>query len=679
MPSKKEIIDNIEAYYRSTEQMLNAFGEYSDEQLNRPAEGGGWSAMQNMHHLILAERMSLKYVQKKTSDPDGKYEDAGLSAWWRGKAIYLYMLYGGKKAAPAAVSTEHLPEWASMADTRALWQKTGADWHQFLTEMPDKWCQKAIYKHPAAGRLNWLGLVGFFKSHLIRHTKQMKKALLSLLILLVALTGYAQTEVAPLGCGAPPGISQWLKDYLDHPVAYRSAADTVLFTRLQLHLLAKDDGTGRFRAGQLLDALCRLNSDYAASKIQFFYDKPWNLINRTAWWDHNELSTGIQMMLQNKVDSAINCYFVTDPAGNCGYNLPYGGTAMKHSCSGIGDHTWAHEIGHNLRLPHPFIGWEGKTYNYNTPTPTMLTYDYTNFHDTLDTGPTMDTALVEYVDRTKNCGVAADRLCLTPPDYISQRWPCNAMNMSTTKQKDPDGVDFYSDGSFFMSYSFDNCQSRFSDDETAVMRASLLSEKISYVDFDYVHQDVVGTSAAVMPIGGQQVSADAVTMHWKSAPGATHYLVQGNRINQSFPLTDFEIVTTDTFATALNLLANKTWYYRVRPFNASSFCAAYSPVASFFTMAVTAVQEPLGSDRFVYPSLLQAGAQLRLHLPTQEQFTGLCELIDANGRKVSTVTVQRIANGDALPFDTTALAAGVYFVRLVGEEGQMMYKMVVER
>ena len=677
MANKTLLIEQFKNHKKETLDLLDRFGNYAEADLNKRPSDGGWSAMQTIHHLILAEELSFLYVKKKTIDPEAEFEGSNLKTWYKGLALKYYLLYGGRFEAPKAVSTEFLPEYSTITSAKAKWVQVNDDWTHFIEEMPDQWANKAIYKHPRAGRLSWDGMLGFFRAHLKRHTKQMKRALLSFAFLCLALLGFSQVE-APLGCGTPPEISSWLEQYAQNPVSYRSGADTILYTRLQIHLLAKDDGLARFRTSQLLDALCRLNSDYESSKIQFFYDKPWELINRTEWWDHNELSTGIEMMLQSNVDSAINCYFVSDPAGNCGYNLPYGGVAIAHNCAAPNDHTWAHELGHALRLPHPFIGWEGKSYNYNTPTPTMLTYDYTNFHDTLDTGPTLDTAFVEFVDGS-NCLTAADRLCLSAPDYISQRWPCNSMNMSTTKQKDPNGVDFYSDGTLYMSYSFDNCQSRFTDDQIAVMRASLLSEKIKLVDQNFVHQDIQSVATAVMPIGGQQVSADAVTMHWTKVPGATQYLVQANRVNASFPLVEFETVTFDTFATALNLLANKTWYYRIRPFNQSEFCTSFSTIASFFTLPPAAVNEPENGSWYVYPTLLAQGVQPRLFIPNQGSFTGHCTITDINGRILNQSILNGLTSNESFPIDLAGQSAGIYFIHLQNNEMQQIFKIVLNR
>ncbi|MCC7244778.1 MAG: hypothetical protein IT269_03785, partial [Saprospiraceae bacterium] len=198
----------------------------------------------------------------------------------------------------------------------------------------------------------------------------MPRSLLFALFLL-PFTGFAQElskyDLNP--CGAPTGLDPWLLDYKRDKIFVEDRSSDTLYVAIQIHLLEKDNGVGRFSANTTLDAFCRLNEDYKASRIQFYSKNDWNYIDSSKWYQHATLPLGIEMMLHNNVEGAANCYFVSDPAGNCGYNLPYAGMAVSHSCAAAGDHTWAHEMGHALSLPHPFFGWEKKTYNYNNPTP----------------------------------------------------------------------------------------------------------------------------------------------------------------------------------------------------------------------------------------------------------------------------------------------------------------------
>ncbi|MEO6039075.1 MAG: hypothetical protein ABIQ93_11740, partial [Saprospiraceae bacterium] len=327
-------------------------------------------------------------------------------------------------------------------------------------------------------------------------------------------------------------------------------------------------------------------------------------------------------------------YFVNDPAGNCGYNLPYGGVAIAHSCAAANDHTWAHEVGHALSLPHPFLGWEGKDYTYSVPTPETLTYDYTYFHDTVQAGPgPLDTAFVERVNGS-NCQVAADRICDTKPDYLSYRWDCDAQNTSFVKLKDQDGLDFYADGTLYMSYSLDKCQNRFSDDQIATMRANLLSQKEPWLFMGTPPPAITEAAILLDPINDAPAPHIGAVLHWSPVPGATGYVVQASRFS-SFIVKEVNQYTTDTALTLGNLGLNIKYYWKVRPFNDWDVCAPFSPVATFQSIPVVGTTAPEDDGWRCYPSLLRPGQMLVVEVP--ESWLGQpasAAIFDAQGRQV---------------------------------------------
>ncbi|MDO8365656.1 MAG: hypothetical protein Q7T20_02580 [Saprospiraceae bacterium] len=481
-------------------------------------------------------------------------------------------------------------------------------------------------------------------------------------------------DLAP--CGTR-GVSDWLRGYKARPPVFDRSEDT-LWVALQPHLLARDNGSGRIAAEKFINSFCQLNEDFAASNIQFYIKNGWNLLNETDWHVHSTIPEGIEMMLTNNVPDALNAYFVADPAGNCGYNLPYAGVAIGHSCSGTNDHTWSHEAGHALSLPHPFIGWEGKTYNFSVPTPTWLTYDYTHFHDTLETQvpAPLDTALVEFVNGS-NCAQAADLICDTKPDYLSYRWECDAQNMSPIKLKDPNGAEFYSDGSLFMSYAMDHCQSRFSPEEIAVMRATLLTEKSNWLTPVRLEQPVEEQAIAIEPVQDQIVPPVGAYFSWKPVPNATHYLVQASRF-ASFSFKQVDVVTTDTFLTAGLLSPNLQYYWRIRPFNDWHACAPFSFSETFKTSPLSAASEPDADGWRCYPSLLSAGAPLTLEIPDAWHGTDAqCSVFDAGGRLIWQSNLLLNAPRITAEIPSSHWPAGIYHLILVSEKGAKRCAMVV--
>lgn len=478
----------------------------------------------------------------------------------------------------------------------------------------------------------------------------------------------SKAELAP--CGTAGGISPFLKAYHSNPNAFLSerSSDT-LKVGMQLHLLAKDNGIGRIGTERLLDAICQLNADFGPSGIQFYSKYDWNEIDSTGWYQHDTISEGRDMMLANNVPDVLNIYFASNVAGNCGYNLPYGGVAIAHGCSGANDHTWAHEVGHALSLPHPFLGWEGKVYSPSTPTPLTVTYDYTNFHDTIDIANTpLDTAFTELVDGS-NCAEASDLICDTPPDYLSYRWECNAGNLSNVVQTDPTGASFRSDGTLYMSYAFDGCQNHFSDEQISIMRSTLEIEKPEWLTTDPPAPTLQGPVTLLFPVGGQNIPPTGSLLQWASTPGATHYLVQVS-VLQSYIVKVIDMVVTDTMVALPVLNPNKKHYWRVRPFNNWSACVPFTANGIFNTTDIVETTEPDVEGWRCYPSLLSANQPLTIEWPdTWLQKPVQCMLYDAAGRAIWQNRIMPTEVKTTINLPSVNWASGVYRLVVVGDKG----------
>ena len=491
--------------------------------------------------------------------------------------------------------------------------------------------------------------------------------------LLLCWTLQAQNEpdknsLAP--CGTAPEIDPIIKKFYANPQQFPENDADTLYVGVQIHLLANNNGSGRFSAEKLLDAFCRLNTDFEPSEIRFYFKNNWNLLDNSGWYKHDSITQGIQMMFANNVPDVFNSYFVGDPAGNCGYNLPYAGVAIGHGCAGPNDHTWSHEVGHALGLPHPFIGWEGKVYNFNNPTPDTLTYNYTHFHsspDTIDPAP-LDTALVEYLDGS-NCGIAADRICDTKPDYLSYRWNCNAQGTSTVQQKDPSGATFFSDGSLYMSYANDACQNRFSPDEIQIMRAKLQTDKAAWLATGPQGADITSLPELVAPLNGDPAPSSGALLQWKSVPGATYYLVQASRLS-TFAIKEFEQVVTDTFAMTSAFLPNLTYYWRVRPFNFGHTCTGFTANGKFLSTVVNTVQSASNAGWRIYPSLLNAGQKLVFEAPSNWMEQAVhCQVFDAAGRLVWQAEQYIGSSKQNLELSSAQWKNGTYYFVCTGKPG----------
>ena len=173
---KSRIIRAYSSHMEQVQRLLASLEGVDDVILNKKPAPGSWSALQTMHHLLMSESGALLYCKKKMSF-DPVFEKPAIDSHFRSFALWLMLYSPIKFKAPKVIATENLPEQSTFAEVRALWEQTLINWHSFLSELPDDLSNKAVFKHPRAGRISWLQTIGFFKWHTARHTKQIHRAI----------------------------------------------------------------------------------------------------------------------------------------------------------------------------------------------------------------------------------------------------------------------------------------------------------------------------------------------------------------------------------------------------------------------------------------------------------------------------------------------------------------------
>ncbi len=517
----------------------------------------------------------------------------------------------------------------------------------------------------------------------------MKKSILLFSLSLICSLVFAQNSQDLFPCGSATAKLPWLKKYQENPAEYDTKDNEILYVPLTIHILGSNSGGGYFPKRSVIDALCTLNEDFVDTELYFYVEGEFNYINNSLWNNHDSVPQGYEMMAANNIENTINCYFLTDPAGNCGYNLPYAGMAMAKSCAGPDDHTWAHEMGHQLALPHPFLGWEGGVSydgsispNYGSPAPDTVLYDYTYFQpdmlylyaDTI----IIDTTAVEKMDGS-NCSHAADGFCDTAPDYLNYRWNCNDDAMSTVTQLDPDGVPFQSDGTLIMSYAFDACSYRFSPEQTAAMRANLIDTRPELLENQTPGLEP-SELVLVSPINGEDAHYQNTILDWEDSENAINYLVELEILIGSSSITITNIETTESQITLENdLSVGSTYRYTVRTYNNYHFCDDYVAVGEFVAADVSSTQNISGLKSFsVRPNILNAGSSQIFVNATFDTAKELeWSLTDITGKKLN---AGQFSNSSTInqSIEMNNLSAGVYFFGIGDETGVAYEKIVVQ-
>ena len=483
--------------------------------------------------------------------------------------------------------------------------------------------------------------------------------LLGLLLLLCDNLG-AQSASEPEFCGTKPGKSEWLKKYQLNKLKADSRNAEKLYIPLTVSILTNNDGSKGYSLNNVFAELCQLNRDFDAAGIYFYLSAPVRYIANTEWNNHKDYGTAFEMFGKN-VDNTVNVYYCSDAAGNCGYDVMGVGMVLNKGCMGTVSHTWAHEMGHELSLPHTFVGWEGAKYDATAVPDTVNGYQ------------------VELVGRT-NCTTAGDGFCDTPADYLNYRWDCQPDGKSTTLLKDPSGQSFRVDGTLFMSYSKFDCMNRFSDEQIAAMRASSLSEKGKFVSKDYTVNTIKDSVRVLSPLNNSLLKPDNAVFKWRKNESCDYYFYEVAR-DKSFNYLVQSGTTTDTAVLLNPLLTSKDYFWRISGFNLSSVCQP-STTARFFKFTTdnafsNVVDLNFIGDIKVFPNPLSGDGLLRVALQAQRSGKITLSLHQMSGSVVYRKEFQISDGENELLLQQENLPAGVYLLRIDAATGSLQRKIAV--
>jgi DinB superfamily len=172
----KEKILRLNARYTSNIQdLLSELSKFDDATLNQPSKTGGWSAMQNIYHLIYIEEKALVYLKKKMSFGTA-FPKTGITDAFRYYLMIAVLTTPLKFKAPPQTS-ENLPTDATLAETQQRWLASRKNWDNFLLELSPDIADRSVFKHPRAGIIGWTYMLRFFIYHLGRHRHQIQKTI----------------------------------------------------------------------------------------------------------------------------------------------------------------------------------------------------------------------------------------------------------------------------------------------------------------------------------------------------------------------------------------------------------------------------------------------------------------------------------------------------------------------
>lgn len=497
--------------------------------------------------------------------------------------------------------------------------------------------------------------------------------LLALGCLLLNLSLYAQTDGEPVSC-ATVGRSPWLDAYQSGKIAPAPKSLEAQYVPIHLTLLGDDEGKGYADPLTVLKSFEFLNEDFRKIDVHFYIDDDIDYLNNSAYYEH-EFSVGTDLMRRNNRSNVVNNYIVGRAAGACGYyNGGTDGIVLDLDCVNGIDRTWSHEVGHFFGLPHTFYGWESKDKiedvdAFDRPAPETLNLN----------GRVVE---VERVDGS-NCEDAADGFCDTPPDYLPERWRCDAQGFYPDSLLDPDSTRFAVSANNIMSYAFDGCVETFSPQQVTAMntnlsgRAGLINRSVP--EFQAARAEDV---ELISPAQNEIVEySNVVELNWNRVPNADLYLVQLNLSVNFIGAVTTSFFTSDTSAVIRDILEpNLSYYWRVRPINrydVSGDFSAYNRFRNGSKEAATGtVDAGLDAAVSVSPNPVSAGGTLSLRGTDLGSGSLSLQLYDAAGRRVKHTDRIAVTGKWSEELDIAGLSAGIYTLR-ISLDGRSVSRRIV--
>lgn len=166
-PTLQTKLDRLD---RETEILFNSVGDLSEKQLHDTTYG--WSIIQVLAHLHDAEKASLLYMSKKMQAGD-KMPAYALGNKLRMALSKMLLQTSLKWKAPKAVA--HPKSESSMSEMKVMWEATREQTRTYLEHYPEQYLDKAVYKHPMAGRLDLASAIDSMMYHQRHHLHQVKR------------------------------------------------------------------------------------------------------------------------------------------------------------------------------------------------------------------------------------------------------------------------------------------------------------------------------------------------------------------------------------------------------------------------------------------------------------------------------------------------------------------------
>jgi Secretion system C-terminal sorting domain len=505
----------------------------------------------------------------------------------------------------------------------------------------------------------------------------MRYLVLTVLVLLSVFSANAQHRA----CGTTDLhlIAARLKAHLASPPLVETRAEMLYFP-IKFHLVGQDDGSNRVSEVKVLDQLCSINDFFRDQNIQFYVKEGFNYINNSALFLDQSRSQQFTMSQaraatgKNAVHVFVCSQAKSDASDGLAYYVPSADWIVVRSDEiNASAKTLEHEMGHLLGLLHTFNGWEGNPYNakkHGNPVTSTYAPGYSG------RAPYAEVE-VELADGS-NCKNAGDFICDTPPDYdFGENW--RGCTPFTDQIKDPKGNLVAPMIENIMGYFYGCKNYIFTKEQKAIMAKDAAARTNMSTTVAPSAPTIADKPTLSLPTYDAILTDNTANLTWTTVPNATYYLVEIDRLQSFSSPTILRKIVREPKANFTGLVTDRTYSWRVTPFNELYGCASPSTTGRFRTGVISVVDETgLYINHInIFPNPVNEKAAFSLHCTAETTFKTNINLYNITGQLISQQSNIAIASGENTISIASPQVSGMYFVQMTTPKGILIEKIMV--
>jgi uncharacterized damage-inducible protein DinB len=159
-----------------TDQLLEQLSEIPRQTLEIVPPTGGWSTLQAVNHMYLAEQLAMRYLQYKI-DQGASFPLIRPDAWVRTVVLGWVLSSRMKFKSPPQINMENDQPVVPIAELREQWTELRQELVRLLEAHEDRLKWRLPFKHPRIGKTTIRQMLVFFQCHHEHHVRQIHRIL----------------------------------------------------------------------------------------------------------------------------------------------------------------------------------------------------------------------------------------------------------------------------------------------------------------------------------------------------------------------------------------------------------------------------------------------------------------------------------------------------------------------